>query len=156
MVGAKAELRIGIALADMSEFVAIDPAYGIGDQRAHVEALLAAELAADDALADLSIELVFRTFSSTSIEHKRAVADEFAADGVLAVLGARDFTYGSVRLAETHGVPVIDVNAIPRELFGRTDPWMFTIRAAQDLVYLTYVDWAHSAGLRICAGPIPA
>ncbi len=144
MVGAKAELRIGVALADMSEFVAIDPAYGIGDQRAHVEALLAAELDVDaGGLADLPIELVFRTFSSTSIEHKRAVADEFAADGVLAVLGARDFTYGSVRLAETHGVPVIDVNAIPRPLFARTDPWMFTIRAAQDLVYLTYVEWAH-------------
>jgi hypothetical protein len=43
-------------------------------------------------------------------------------------------------------VPVLDVNAIPRELFRRTDPWLFTIRAAQDLVYLTYVDWAHRSG----------
>ena len=93
------------------------------------------------------LELVFRTFSSTSIEHKRSVADEFAGDGVLAVIGARDFTYGSVRLAETHHIPVIDVNAVPRTIFERTDPWLFTIRAAQDLVYLAYVGWAQQQGL---------
>jgi ABC-type branched-subunit amino acid transport system substrate-binding protein len=146
-VGGSAEVRVGVALADMSEFVAIDPAYGIGDQRAQFEALLAAELDARGAPHGVTIVPVFRTFSSTTIDHKRAVADEFAADRVLCVLGARDFTYGAVRLAETHAVPVIDVNAIPRALFARTDPWMFTIRAAQDLVYLTYVDWAHSSGL---------
>jgi hypothetical protein len=140
--------RIGVAIADMSEFEAIDPAYGIGDQRAHVEALLSAETNRRDAPPlPCPLELVFRTFGSTSIEHKRSVADEFAADGVLAVIGARDFTYGSVRLAETHHVPVIDVNAVPRTIFERTDPWLFTIRAAQDLVYLAYVGWAHQAGL---------
>lgn len=141
-------LRIGVAIADMSEFEAIDPAYGIGDQRAQVESLLSAETNRRDAPSLLCpLELVFRTFSSTSIEHKRSVADEFAADGVLAVIGARDFTYGSVRLAETHHVPVIDVNAVPRTIFERTDPWLFTIRAAQDLVYLAYVGWAHQVGL---------
>jgi len=146
-VGGSAEVRVGVALADMSEFVAIDPAYGIGDQRAQFEALLAAELDARGAPHGVTITPVFRTFSSTSIDHKRAIADEFAADRVLCVLGARDFTYGAVRLAETHAVPVIDVNAIPRPLFARTDPWLFTIRTAQDLVYLTYVDWAHRSGL---------
>ena len=90
---------------------------------------------------------MFRTFSSTSIEHKREIADRFAADEVLAVLGARDFTYGAVRLAETHHVPVIDVNAVPTAVLTRTAPWMFTIRAAQDLVYLTFVAWAHRSGL---------
>ena len=68
-------------------------------------------------------------------------------DDVLAVIGARDFTYGSVRLAETHRVPVIDVNAVPRTIFARTDPYLFTVRAAQDLVYLAYVGWAHRRGL---------
>ena len=128
-VGGSGEVRVGVALADMSEFVAIDPAYGIGDQRAQFEALLAAELDARGAPHGVTIVPVFRTFSSTSIDHKRAVADEFAADDVLCVLGARDFTYGAVRLAETHAVPVIDVNAIPRTLFARTDPWLFTIRS---------------------------
>ena len=147
MAGTGPALRIGVAIADMSEFEAIDPAYGIGDQRTHVEALLSAEVERRDATLPHPLELVFRTFSSTSIEHKRSVADEFAADGVVAVIGARDFTYGSVRLAETHQVPVIDVNAVPRTIFERTDPWLFTIRAAQDLVYLAYVGWAHGEGL---------
>lgn len=138
--GAAPPIRIGVALADMSEFEAIDRAYGIGDQRAQVEALAAS------VLAGLDVDLIFRTFSSTSIEHKREIADEFAELDVLAVIGARDFTYGSVRLAETHSVPVIDVNAVPRTIFARTDPWLFTIRAAQDLVYLTYIEWAHTRG----------
>ncbi|HZI44258.1 MAG TPA: hypothetical protein VFD53_03495, partial [Ilumatobacter sp.] len=66
--GAGARFRIGVAIADMSEFEAIDPAYGIGDQRAHVEALLAAEIGRREAPLRLPLELVFRTFSSTSIE----------------------------------------------------------------------------------------
>ena len=139
-------VRIGVAIADMSEFEAIDPAYGIGDQRAQVEALVAMQSATTPLAGGRRVELVFRTFSSTEIEHKRAVADEFAADDVLAVLGARDFTYGAVRLAETHGVPVIDFNAVPRTVFARTDPWLFTIRCAQDIVYLTYAAWAHRTG----------
>jgi hypothetical protein len=42
---------------------------------------------------------------------------------------------------------VIDVNAVPRTIFARTDPFLFTVRAAQDLVYLAYVGWAHRRGL---------
>src|SRR3954471_1591774 len=140
-------IRIGVAIADMSEFEAIDPAYGIGDQRAHVESLLAAQVAGDGEPLPGPIELVFRSFNSTSVDHKREVADRFVTDDVLAVIGARDFTYGSVRLAETHGIPVIDVNAVPRTIFARTDPYLFTVRAAQDLVYLAYVGWAHRRGL---------
>lgn len=140
-------IRVGVAIADMSEFEAIDPAYGIGDQRLHVESLLAAEVAGGDAALPAPIELVFRSFNSTSVEHKREVADRFVTDDVLAVIGARDFTYGSVRLAETHQIPVIDVNAVPRTIFARTDPYLFTVRAAQDLVYLAYVGWAHRRGL---------
>jgi hypothetical protein len=143
--GEEDAIRVGVAIADMGEFEAIDPAYGIGDQRAHVEYLLAAEL--DRSPLSRPLELVFRTFSSTSIDHKREVADRFVTDGVLAVIGARDFTYGSVRLAETHRIPVIDVNAVPRPIFARTDPCLFTVRAAQDLVYLAYVGWAHREGL---------
>jgi hypothetical protein len=137
---------IGVAIADMSEFVAIDPAYGIGDQRAQVRSAVDHELAVGRLPDGLELELTFRDFSSTSIEHKREIADQFADDDVLAVIGARDFTYGSVRLAEVHGVPVIDVNAVNRSILARTAPWLFTIRAAQDLVYLTYIGWAHHTG----------
>ena len=149
------ELVIGVAIADMSEFVAIDPAYGIGDQRLQIEALVEHELRTGGLDENGGLRglpggicpiLDIREFSSTSIEHKRAVADEFARANVFAVLGARDFTYGSVRLAEVHHVPVLDVNAVPRAVFARTDPWLFTVRAAQDLVYLTYVEWAHASG----------
>ena len=143
------ELVIGVAIADMAEFVAIDAAYGIGDQRLQIEALVEHELRTgglDGQPGRVRPTLDFREFSSTSIDHKRAVADAFARDDVFAVLGARDFTYGSVRLTEVHHVPVLDVNAVPRAIFARTDPWLFTVRTAQDLVYLTYVEWAHAGG----------
>jgi hypothetical protein len=32
-------------------------------------------------------------------------------------------------------------------VFARTDPYLFTVRAAQDLVYLAYIGWAHRRGL---------
>lgn len=140
------DVVLGVAIADMSDFVAIDPAYGIGDQQRQVEALIAHELDARGVPPSGRPVLVIREFSSIDIEHKRATADAFADDEVLAVLGARDFTYGSVRLAEVHHIPIIDVNAVPRTLFQRTDPWLFTVRAAQDLVYLSYVEWAHATG----------
>ena len=84
------------------------------------------------------------------------VSHRMTGPRLLAVIGARDFTYGSVRLAETHRIPVIDVNAVPRTIFARTDPCLFTIRAAQDLVYLAYVGadlidlryWARTPGER--------
>lgn len=137
---------LGVAIADMSDFETIDPAYGIGDQRAQVEALVDHELRTGGVPETGAPQLVVRQFSSIDIDDKRAVADAFADDGVLAVVGARDFTYGAVRAAEMHQVPVIDVNAVPRTIFARTDPWLFTIRCAQDIVYLTYVSWAHESG----------
>ena len=51
-----------------------------------------------------------------------------------------------MRLAERHGIPVIDVNALPRSQ-PRTAPWLFTLRAAQDLIYVTFVRWAYRRGL---------
>lgn len=137
---------LGVAIADMSDFEAIDPAYGIGDQRTQVEALIDYELRVGGVPACGEPRLVVREFSSIDVDDKRSVADAFADDGVVAVLGARDFTYGAVRVAETHRIPTIDVNAVPRTVFGRTDPWLFTIRGAQDLVYLAYARWAHDTG----------
>jgi hypothetical protein len=140
-------INIGVAVPDVGEFVAIDPAYGIGDQRQQIEAV------ADRWRRDGTVpvaghdnEFSFRTFDSTRTNDKRAVADQFAAEGVLAVIGARDFTYGAVQLAEEHRIPVIDVNAVPRVLYDRTAPWLFTLRTAQDVIYTTFVRWAHRSG----------
>ena len=143
-----AAIRIGVAVPDVAEFVAIDPAYGIGDHAAQIAAVVD-RWRRDGTLPvkGRDIELSVRSFDSISRTSKRAAADGFAEDGVLAVLGARDFTYGAVRLAERHGIPVIDVNAIPRSLHAWTAPWLFTLRAAQDLVYVTFVRWAHRRGL---------
>jgi hypothetical protein len=141
-------VRIGVAVPDLSTFVAIDPAYGVGDQQEQMGAVLEGwrrrgalpEVAA-------SLELSFRSFDVIDTDGKRAVADGFASDNVLAVVGARDFTYGAVRLAESHHVPVIDVNAVPTSLFRRTDPYLFTVRAAQDVLYRGFAEWAHGEGL---------
>ena len=144
---ATSTITIGVAVPDVGDFVAIDPAYGIGDQRQQIEAV-ANRWRRDGAVpvAGHDIEFSFRTFDSTGTDDKRAVADQFADDDVLAVIGARDFTYGAVQLAEEHRIPVIDVNAVPRVLHDRTAPWLFTLRTAQDVIYTTFVRWAHRNG----------
>jgi hypothetical protein len=141
-------IRIGVAMSDVSRFVAIDAAYGIGDQRTQVEAVIDRwRREGDLPCAGRDIDLSFHTFDATDTDGKRAVADRLAAEGVLAVIGARDFTYGAVRLAERHHTPVLDVNAVPRALLARAAPWLFTLRTAQDLIYTTFVRWAHDNGL---------
>lgn len=139
-------MKIGVAVPDFSTFVAINPAFGVGDQRQQVEAVV--EAARREGTYPLDdVELVFRSFDSVSTEEKRAAADGFARDDVVAVVGARDFTYGAVRLAETHRVPVVDVNAVPSSLHRRCAPYLFTLRAAQDVLYRSFVRWAVREGL---------
>ncbi|HMG41354.1 MAG TPA: hypothetical protein VK611_08490 [Acidimicrobiales bacterium] len=138
-------IKVGVAVADMSAFEAVDPAYGIGDQAAQVAAALEGTRARGVAHA-ADVELVFRTFDAVDPDQKRAVARAFAADGVAAVLGARDFTYGAVALAERLGVPVLDVNAVPTPVHARCAPLLFTIRTAQDVLYRAFIRWAAARG----------
>lgn len=141
-------VQVGVAVPDLSAFVAIDPAYGVGDQREQVEAILHARRRHGPLLPDgRAIELSYRSFDVVDTEGKRAAADGFVADGVVAVVGARDFTYGAVRLAERHRVTVVDVNAVPRSLLRRAAPHLFTLRAAQDVLYNRFAEWAHREGL---------
>lgn len=138
-------ILIGLAVADMSAFEAVDEAYGIGDQEAQGRAALdGARRRGVPHAAD--VELVVRRFDAVEPDHKRAVAAAFADDGVAAVVGARDFTYGAVALAERFGVPVIDVNAVPTPIHARCAPALFTIRAAQDVLYRSFIRWAYGRG----------
>ncbi len=134
---------IGVAVPDVSDFADSEPAFGVGDQREQALSALDLLRRRGDLPDGVDLELRFRSFGAADTAGKREVADRFADDGVLAVVGARDFTYGAVRLAERHHVPVIDVNAVPSSLLARTAPWMFTLRAAQDLLYRAFVRWAH-------------
>lgn len=148
MTPGRRRLRVGIAVPDLSAFEKLNPAFGVGDQLVHAEAVLEGWKRRGE-LAPVAEELALvpRGFSVIDTDEKRAAADAFASDGVVAVIGARDFTYGAVRLAESHGIPVIDVNAVPSSVLERTAPWMFTLRAAQDVLYRSFVGWAHRRGL---------
>lgn len=138
-------IKVGVAVADMSAFEAVDPAYGIGDQASQVAAALDGARRRGVAHA-ADVELVVRTFDAVDPDAKRAVAAAFVDDGVAAVLGARDFTYGAVALAERHHVPVLDVNAVPTPIHERGAPYLFTIRTAQDVLYRAFIGWAAARG----------
>lgn len=143
-----ATVRVGLAVPDLAVFERVNPAFGVGDQAEQAAAVLEGWRRRGALPPGIArIELSTQRFSVTDTDGKRAAADALAADDVVAVLGARDFTYGAVRLAERHGIPVIDVNAVPTSLLERTAPWMFTIRAAQDVLYRAFVRWADRRGL---------
>jgi hypothetical protein len=88
---------------------------------------------------------VFAPYRSNQEQEKVAAARRLVEDGAFAVLGARDFTEGALWLAAS-GVPVIDVNAVPAAVLDDAAPWLFTLRAAQDVLYRSFVGWADRGG----------
>ncbi len=139
-------LTVGVAVPDLSEYTAIDPSWGIGDPRLQVEAAAQGLRAAGRLpVHGRDIGFVFERYRSNQSDEKVAAARRLAAAGPVAVLGGRDFTEGALWLAR-HGVPVIDVNAVPRATFEDTGPYLFTLRTAQDELYRGFVRWAANGG----------
>jgi hypothetical protein len=141
------ELTIGVAVPDLSEYTALDPCWGIGDPAAQVAA--AAERHRRSGALPVhgrDLRLVFASYRSNQEGEKVAVARRFVEEeGVFAVLGGRDFTEGARSLAAS-GVPVVDVNAVPAAILDNAAPWLFTLRAAQDILYQSFVGWAERGG----------
>jgi ABC-type branched-subunit amino acid transport system substrate-binding protein len=141
------ELIIGVAIPDLSEYTALDPSWGIGDPRRQCEAALAGWRGAGRLpVHGRDMQLAFRSYRSNQPDEKVAAASALIEeDGAFAVLGGRDFTEGALWLAAA-GVPVIDVNAVPTTTLAGAAPWMFTLRAAQDVLYRAFVRWADRGG----------
>jgi len=140
------ELTIGIAVPDLSEYVALDPSWSIGDPEQ--QCIAAVERWRDDGRIPIhgrDVRLVFASYRSNQPAEKVAAARRFAEADAFAVLGGRDFTDGARRLAAA-GVPVIDVNAVPSATLQEDAPWLFTLRPAQDVLYRSFVAWAHAGG----------
>ena len=140
------ELTIGIAVPDLSEYVALDPSWSIGDPEQ--QCIAAVERCRDDGRIPIhgrDVRLVFASYRSNQPAEKVAAARRLAEADAFAVLGGRDFTDGARRLAAA-GVPVIDVNAVPSATLQEDAPWLFTLRPAQDVLYRSFVAWAHAGG----------
>lgn len=140
-------LTIGVAVPDLAEYVVLDPCWGIGDPQRQCEA------AVDEwrrvgrlPIHGHDLRLEFRSYRSNQPGEKVAAARELADEAaVFAVLGGRDFTEGAMWLAR-RGIPVIDVNAVPAATLADHAPWMFTLRAAQDVLYRAFIRWADHRG----------
>jgi hypothetical protein len=141
------ELTIGVAVPDLSEYTALDACWGIGDPAAQAAAAVEGRRRAGALpVHGRDVRLAFASYRSNQAVEKVAAARTLAEDeGAFAVLGGRDFTDGALWLAAS-GVPVIDVNAVPAAVLEGAAPWMFTLRAAQDVLYRSFVGWADRGG----------
>jgi hypothetical protein len=140
-------LTVGVAVPDLSEYIALDPCWGIGDPQRQCEAAVDGwRRAGRLPIHGRDVRLVFRSYRSNQPDEKVAAARGLAEEEhAFAVLGGRDFTEGAIWLAGA-GVPVIDVNAVPSSTLIAHAPWMFTLRAAQDVLYRAFVRWADHGG----------
>lgn len=142
-----AALTIGVAVPELSEYVALDPCWAIGDPRHQAQAAVDGWRAAGRLpVHGRDVRLAFREYRVNQAGEKVAAARALAEeDGAFAVIGGRDFTEGACWLARS-GVPVIDVNAVPSSTLAAHTPWMFTLRAAQDVLYRAFIRWADHHG----------
>jgi hypothetical protein len=140
-------LDVGVAVPDVGEYAAIDPAWGIGDPREQVLSAL------DGMRADGRLPVhghdarpSFASYASNDVDGKVEAARELAASGPVAILGGRDFSDGARWIAANTSIPVIDVNALPNASLTAAGPALFTLRTAQDVLYRAAARWADTNG----------
>ena len=140
-------LDVGVAVPDVGEYAAIDPAWGIGDPREQVLSALDG-MRADGRLPVHGQDLrpTFASYASNEGAGKVETARTLAASGPVAILGGRDFSDGARWIAANTTIPVIDVNALPSSSLAAAGPSLFTLRTAQDVLYRAAVRWADSSG----------
>jgi hypothetical protein len=140
-------LDVGVAVPDVGEYAAIDPAWGIGDPREQVLSALDG-MRADGRLPvhGQDVRPSFASYASNDVAGKVEAARELAASSPVAILGGRDFSDGARWIAANTSIPVIDVNALPSASLTAAGPSLFTLRTAQDVLYRAAVRWADANG----------
>jgi hypothetical protein len=140
-------LDVGVAVPDVGEYAAIDPAWGIGDPREQVLSALDGMRANGRLPVDgHDVRPSFASYASNDAAGKVEAARELAAADPVAILGGRDFSDGSRWIVANTSIPVIDVNAVPSASLSTAGPTLFTLRTAQDVLYRAAVRWADSSG----------
>jgi Periplasmic binding protein len=140
-------LDVGIAVPDVGEYAAIDPAWGIGDPREQVlSALDGLRAAGRLPVHGHDLRPSFASYASNDAAGKVEAAKALAAAEPVAILGGRDFSAGARWIAANTPIPVIDVNALPSESLTAAGRTLFTLRTAQDVLYRAAVRWADTNG----------
>ena len=140
-------LDVGVAVPDVGEYAAIDPAWGIGDPREQVLSALDGMRAVGRLpVHGQDVRPSFASYASNDARGKVEAARQLAASGPVAIIGARDFSDGARWIAANTPIPVIDVNALPTASLTAAGRSLFTLRTAQDVLYRAAVRWADSNG----------
>ncbi len=141
-------IKLGVAWADLSAFVSVNPAYGTGDPEQQALAVL--DGWRRDGLLPVNgvdVEFVTASYSAIDADAKLAVCQQFGTEGdIFAVIGGRDFTQGAECLATRFQIPVIDTNQAPASLMAQTAPYMFTLKPDDTELVTMFGNWANQIG----------
>jgi hypothetical protein len=141
-------IQLGVAWADYSAFVSVNPAYGVGDPEQQALAVL--DGWRRDGLLPVNgvdVEFVTAGFSAIDADQKLAVCQQFGTEGdIFAVIGIRDFSAGAECLATRFQIPVIDSNQAPAATMEQTAPYMFTLKPDTTEITTMFGNWAIETG----------
>jgi ABC-type branched-subunit amino acid transport system substrate-binding protein len=141
-------INLGVAWADLSAFVSVNPAYGTGDPEEQALAVL--DGWRRDGLLPVNgvdVEFVTAGYSAIDSDQKLAVCQQFGTEGeIFAVIGGRDFGAGAECLATRFQIPVIDTNQAPASVYELTAPYMFTLKPSDTEITTAFGNWAVGNG----------
>ena len=89
---------------------------------------------------------MFASYRSNQPAEKVAAARRLAQDETaFAVLGGRDFTDGALEAGGGGSAGDRRQRRAHRPRSPEAAPWLFTLRPAQDVLFRSFVVWAHAA-----------
>jgi hypothetical protein len=144
----KQTVNIGVAWADLSAFVSVNPAYGTGDPEQQALAVLDG-WHRDGLLPVNGVDINFVTegYSAIDGDAKLGVCEKFGTEGdIFAVISGRDFSAGAECLATKYKMPVIDTNQAAPSLMEETAPYMFTLKPTDVEIATELANWGVSSG----------
>jgi ABC-type branched-subunit amino acid transport system substrate-binding protein len=141
-------IQLGVAWADYSAFVSVNPAYGVGDPEQQALAVL--DGWRRDGLLPVNgvdVEFVTAGFSAIDADQKLAVCQQFGTEGdIFAVIGIRDFAAGAECVASRFQLPVIDSSQTSAAAMEQAAPYLFTLKPNTSEITTAFGNWALEIG----------
>lgn len=141
-------IKLGVAWADLTPFIEINPAFDTGDNEQQIQSVV--EAWRQDGLLPVNgvdVELVMRSFNPIDDTDKQAVCQAFAQeDEVDVVLAGRVFGAGAECLGDRFDIPVISSDNAQASVYERV-PRLFTLRVDESATARDFVIWADGEGL---------